>query len=61
MFKVFITTATSLIVEKLSASPKPNNIYRGLRGAWDRPFTDVFNQHSKDFKLNPLYGDPTLL
>jgi hypothetical protein len=61
MFKIFITTATLLIVEKLSASPEPNNIYRGLRGAWDRPFTDVFNQHSKDFKLNPLYGDPSLL
>jgi hypothetical protein len=48
------------MVKKLSASPKPINKYRGLQGTWERPFTNVFNQYSKDFKLNPLHENLTL-
>lgn len=61
LFKVFIATAASLMIEKFSSDPQPTNRYRGLRGAWKRTFTEVFNEFSKDSQIRPLDGNPTVL
>lgn len=59
LFKVFIATAASLMIEIFSV--RPNSPYRGLQGAWQRTFTEVFNECSKDIRIRPLDGNPTVL
>jgi CubicO group peptidase (beta-lactamase class C family) len=62
LFKVFIASGVILMIDKLSADQTPTNRYRMLKGAWDRPFTEVFNKvggHS-GLKLGSLPGNPTV-
>jgi CubicO group peptidase (beta-lactamase class C family) len=61
LFKVYIAAGASLMIEKLSAGSDPSNRYRGVRNAWSRTFTDVYNEYSQDIKIKPLYGNPTVL
>jgi CubicO group peptidase (beta-lactamase class C family) len=61
LFKIFIAAGAFLMMDKLSTSSDPTNPYRNLRRAWDKPFTTLFNEYSKDFQLQPLPGNPTLL
>lgn len=60
LFKVYIAAGASLMIEKLSAGSGPDNRFRGVRNAWARTFTNVFNEYSQDFKIKPLYGNPTV-
>jgi CubicO group peptidase (beta-lactamase class C family) len=60
LFKVYIAAGASLMIEKLSAGSDPANRFRGVRNAWARTFTDVFNEFSQDFQIKPLYGNPTV-
>lgn len=60
LFKVYIAAGASWMIEKLSAGSDPSNRFRGVRNAWSRTFTDVFNEYSQDFKIKPLYGNPTV-
>jgi CubicO group peptidase (beta-lactamase class C family) len=60
LFKVFMAVGASLMIEKLSAGSDPANRFRGLRNAWPRRFTDVFNEFSQGFQIKPLYGNPTV-
>ena len=61
LFKLFIATGVCLIIDKLSISPQHGDKFRGLHNTWNRTFTQVFNDHSKRFKINQLYGNPTIL
>jgi CubicO group peptidase (beta-lactamase class C family) len=60
LHKVFIAAGVSLMIEKLSVGSAPANRFRGVRNAWTRTFTDVFNEFSQDFQIKPLYGNPTV-
>src|SRR6266536_4352027 len=60
LFKIFIANAVSLVFEKLSVSSDPANKYHRLLGAWDRVFTEVFNECSEGIQIKPLYGNPTV-
>lgn len=60
LFKIFIATAVSLAVEKLSVSSDPTTKYHRLQNAWDRVFTEVFNECSESIHIKPLCGNPTV-
>jgi CubicO group peptidase (beta-lactamase class C family) len=62
LFKVFIASGVILMIDKLSADQTPTNRYRMLKGAWDRPFAEVFNKvaESRGLKLGSLPGNPTV-
>ena len=65
LFKVFIAACLILIIDKLSSDPSsdPSTTvgYRKLEGAWDRPFTDVFNDLvGVQDQMRPLPGDPSV-
>jgi CubicO group peptidase (beta-lactamase class C family) len=61
LFKLFIATGVCLIIDKLSISPQHGDKFRGLHNTWNRTFTQVFNDRSKNFKIKQLYGNPTIL
>ena len=62
LFKVFIAACVILMVEKLSVDPSSKNPYRKLKGAWNEPFTVVFNKlDNKGDRMRPLPMDPSLL
>ena len=62
LFKVFIAACLILIIDKLSLDPSTSTKYRKLKGAWNRSFTDVFNDlvGAQD-QMQPLPGDPSVL
>jgi CubicO group peptidase (beta-lactamase class C family) len=61
LFKVFIAACLILIIDKLSSDPGTTARYRKLEGAWDRPFTDVFNELvGVQDQMRPLPGDPSV-
>ena len=62
LFKVFIAACLILIIDKLSLDPSTATKYRKLKGAWNRSFTDVFNDlvGAQD-QMQPLPGDPSVL
>jgi CubicO group peptidase (beta-lactamase class C family) len=49
------------MIDVLSADPAPTNPYCRLENAWEQPFTDLFNQYSKDLKIPAMHGDPELI
>jgi len=63
LFKVFIASCLILIIDKLSSDPSTAARYHKLGGAWNKPFTDVFNDlvEAKDSRIRPLPGDPSVL
>ncbi|PMD43786.1 beta-lactamase/transpeptidase-like protein [Hyaloscypha variabilis F] len=62
LFKVFIAASLTLIIDRLSSDPSATARYRKLEGAWDKPFTDVFNKLVGDQdQMQPLPGDPSVL
>jgi CubicO group peptidase (beta-lactamase class C family) len=63
LFKVFIAACLILIIDKLSSDPSTTTGYRKLKGAWNKPFTVVFNDllGAEDRKMRPLPGDPSVL
>jgi CubicO group peptidase (beta-lactamase class C family) len=62
LFKVFIAACLILIIDKLSSDSSTTTEYRKLEGAWDRPFTDVFNDLvGVQDQMRPLPGDPSVL
>jgi CubicO group peptidase (beta-lactamase class C family) len=62
LFKVFIASGLILMIDKLSADQTPGNCYRKLKGVWDRPFAEVFDEVAEDKypKLGSLPGNPTV-
>jgi CubicO group peptidase (beta-lactamase class C family) len=62
LFKVFIAACLILIIDKLSSDPSTTR-YRKLKDAWNRPFTDVFNDlvDFQDSKMDRLPGEPSVL
>ena len=60
--KVYIAASVILMIDKLSLDPSTSAKYRKLEGAWNRPFTDVFNDlvEVHDW-MQPLPGDPSVL
>ncbi|RDL30849.1 Uncharacterized protein BP5553_10194 [Venustampulla echinocandica] len=62
LFKVFIATCLILAIDKLSLDPSTTNRYRKLKGAWNEPFTVVFNNllGADDYRMSPLPGDPSV-
>jgi CubicO group peptidase (beta-lactamase class C family) len=62
LFKVFIASGVILMIDKLSADQAPENPYRKLMGAWDRPFAEVFDKVAghRYPKLGSLPGNPTV-
>ncbi|KAF4633158.1 hypothetical protein G7Y89_g4960 [Cudoniella acicularis] len=62
LFKVFIAACLVIIIDKLSLDPSTTR-YRKLEGAWDKPFTVVFNNlvEVENNKMRPLPGDPSVL
>jgi CubicO group peptidase (beta-lactamase class C family) len=63
LFKVFIAACLVLIIDKLSSDQDTTTQYRKLEGAWDKPFTDVFNDLAgpQNYNIRPLPGDPSVL
>jgi CubicO group peptidase (beta-lactamase class C family) len=63
LFKVFIAACLILIIDKLSSDPSTTTRYRKLKDAWNRPFTDVFNDlvDVQNSKIDPLPGEPSVL
>jgi CubicO group peptidase (beta-lactamase class C family) len=62
LFKVFIASCLILIIDKLSSDPSTADRYHKLEGAWNKPFTDVFNDlvEAKDSRIRSLPGDPSV-
>ncbi|KAH8808785.1 beta-lactamase/transpeptidase-like protein [Xylogone sp. PMI_703] len=60
LFKIFISTSVSLMIDKLSANPDPTNKFSRLHGVWTTTFTEIFNQHCENFHLRSLAGNPTV-
>jgi hypothetical protein len=61
LFKIFIAIGVSLMIDKLSDDPDPQNKFQKLQSGWANTFTDVFNDFSPDLKIARLYGNPTVL
>ncbi|KAH6662271.1 beta-lactamase/transpeptidase-like protein [Halenospora varia] len=63
LFKVFIAASLVLIIDKLSSDPRTTDRYRKLEGAWNKPFTVVFNDlvGVEDDRMRPLPGNPSVL
>jgi CubicO group peptidase (beta-lactamase class C family) len=63
LFKVFIAASLVLMIDKLSADPSTTNKYHELKGAWNTPFTVVFNNVAREegCSMRALHGDPSVL
>lgn len=63
LFKVFIAASLVLIIDRLSSDPNTKHQYSKLEGAWQRPFTEVFNDliGAQGSKMRSLPGDPNVL
>jgi CubicO group peptidase (beta-lactamase class C family) len=59
--KVYIAAAACLMIDVLSMDSAPTNPYHKLTGAWDKSFTTLFNEYSKESKIAPLHGDPNVI
>ncbi|KAH8601495.1 beta-lactamase/transpeptidase-like protein [Bisporella sp. PMI_857] len=61
LFKPFIAVGVARMIEDLSVSRiEGHQRYHKLQGAWNKTFTEVFND-SSDVKIKPLKGDPTVM
>jgi CubicO group peptidase (beta-lactamase class C family) len=62
LFKVFIAASLILLIDKHALDPSTSTGCRKLEGAWNRPFTDVFNDLVRpQEQMGSLPGDPSVL